>query len=319
MVVSGTITCANGMVLTGDLLELTGTLKATLGLSGSLTKLVDGSSYLIASGAVQITSQSNGPVTIFVPEGGMGATGPQGPTGDTGPMGPTGDTGPQGPTGATGPQGPTGDTGPQGPQGDTGPQGPQGDTGPQGPQGDTGPQGPTGDTGPMGPTGDTGPLGPTGDTGPQGPTGDTGPQGPTGDTGPQGPTGDTGPQGPTGDTGPGFNAVTTDGSTPAGAGAYGWVLTSDGTSKGAIAESSFSYISGSSPALYALTGSIEPGTDVTFNLGSTNKRWANVYTGDLHLRNDRGNWTIVEEEEDLTIRNNATGAWYKFALIPIQK
>jgi hypothetical protein len=62
-----------------------------------------------------------------------------------------------------------------------------------------------------------------------------------------------------------------------------------------------------------------PGEDVTYDLGSQNKRWANVYTGDLHLHNDRGNWTVVEEEEDLTIRNNRTGNWYKFALIPINK
>jgi hypothetical protein len=64
---------------------------------------------------------------------------------------------------------------------------------------------------------------------------------------------------------------------------------------------------------------MEPGDDITYNLGAPTKRWANVYTGDLHLRNDRGSWTIVEEPEELTIRNNNTGNWYKFALVPITK
>jgi hypothetical protein len=95
------------------------------------------------------------------------------------------------------------------------------------------------------------------------------------------------------------------------------VLTSDGTTTGAIAEQYMTFISGSN--LLTLTGSMEPGVDMTYNLGSEAKRWANVHTGDLHLRNERGNWTIVEEENDLTIRNNATGGWFKFALIPIEK
>lgn len=48
--------------------EVTGSLAATLGLSGSLTRLIDGTSYLIASGGANVTSSSNGAVTIFAPE-----------------------------------------------------------------------------------------------------------------------------------------------------------------------------------------------------------------------------------------------------------
>jgi len=44
--------------------EVTGSLAATLGLSGSLTKLVDGTSYLVAGSGIQITTGSNGAVTI---------------------------------------------------------------------------------------------------------------------------------------------------------------------------------------------------------------------------------------------------------------
>ena len=46
--------------------EVTGSLAATLGLSGSLTRLVDGTPYLLAGAGVSITSSSNGPVTIAI-------------------------------------------------------------------------------------------------------------------------------------------------------------------------------------------------------------------------------------------------------------
>ena len=64
----------------------------------------------------------------------------------------------------------------------------------------------------------------------------------------------------------------------------------------------------------SVSGSLEPDGDAIHNLGSPTHRWANVYTGDLHLRNDRGDWTIVEEEDYLTIINNKKGKRYKFVL-----
>lgn len=57
-----------------------------------------------------------------------------------------------------------------------------------------------------------------------------------------------------------------------------------------------------------------PSTDMQRNLGGPNLRWANVYTGDLHLRNDRGSWTIIEEPDFLTITNNLNGKKYKFVM-----
>ena len=57
-------------------------------------------------------------------------------------------------------------------------------------------------------------------------------------------------------------------------------------------------------------------------------RWANVYTGDLHLSNESkggndvdgttGNWTVQEGEENLYLINNRTGKKYKFALEEIE-
>jgi hypothetical protein len=65
-----------------------------------------------------------------------------------------------------------------------------------------------------------------------------------------------------------------------------------------------------------LTSDIIPSADRFYNLGSADYRFANVYTGDLHLRNDRGDYTLIEEEDCLTIRFNKTGKRYKFVLEP---
>ena len=66
-----------------------------------------------------------------------------------------------------------------------------------------------------------------------------------------------------------------------------------------------------------IRGSIVPNADFTYNLGTPTLRWQNVYTGDLHLRNSRGDWTILEEEEYLCVINNKTGKRYKMMLQPL--
>ena len=65
-------------------------------------------------------------------------------------------------------------------------------------------------------------------------------------------------------------------------------------------------------------GNILPGSDNTYDLGSSANRFQNIYTGDLHLRNERGDWTIVEEEDYLCVVNNKSGQKFKMALIPIE-
>ena len=64
--------------------------------------------------------------------------------------------------------------------------------------------------------------------------------------------------------------------------------------------------------------SIIPKTDNTYDLGSSGNRWANIYTGDLHLRNDKGNWTIQEDSDKLIVINNLTGKKYKMMLSPLE-
>lgn len=75
-------------------------------------------------------------------------------------------------------------------------------------------------------------------------------------------------------------------------------------------------------------GSIIPGSNTTFDLGSTTARWSNIYTGDLHLSNEgregnmvdgtKGNWTLQEGANDLYLINNTTGKKYRFAIEEIQ-
>jgi len=50
------------------------------------------------------------------------------------------------------------------------------------------------------------------------------------------------------------------------------------------------------------------------DLGSASYRWQNIYTGDLHLKNDRGDWTVVEEEDYLSLRNNKSGKTFKLLM-----
>ena len=71
-------------------------------------------------------------------------------------------------------------------------------------------------------------------------------------------------------------------------------------------------------------GNVYPAQNGLQDLGGANNRWANVYTSDLHLSNEAkgpndidgttGNWTVVEGEEELYIKNNKTGKKYAFML-----
>jgi hypothetical protein len=73
-------------------------------------------------------------------------------------------------------------------------------------------------------------------------------------------------------------------------------------------------------------GHILPGADNTQDLGSSAKRFANIYTGDLNLSNEGsvndvdgtwGNYTIQEGEDNLFLINKRTGKKYKFNLTEV--
>ena len=65
---------------------------------------------------------------------------------------------------------------------------------------------------------------------------------------------------------------------------------------------------------FHISGHITPSSDNAKDLGSSSNRWANVYTADLHLKNDRGDWTIVEEDNYICVVNNKTNKRYKMML-----
>ena len=66
------------------------------------------------------------------------------------------------------------------------------------------------------------------------------------------------------------------------------------------------------------SGHILPGVTNTQDLGSSSKRWANIYTSDLHLKNEVGDWTVVEGEEELFLHNNKTGKKYAIMMREIE-
>ena len=78
--------------------------------------------------------------------------------------------------------------------------------------------------------------------------------------------------------------------------------------------------------LSAVAENILPDTDNTRDLGSTTKRWANLFTGDLDLSNEGrandvdgtwGSYLIQEGEEDLYLINRRSGKKYKFNLTEV--
>lgn len=87
-----------------------------------------------------------------------------------------------------------------------------------------------------------------------------------------------------------------------------------GTIKADIIEGTSTTINLSTAGAFNFGGNLIPDADVTRNLGSPTFRWANIYTGDLHLANDRGSWTVIEEETYLSLRNNKTGKTFKLLM-----
>ncbi len=74
------------------------------------------------------------------------------------------------------------------------------------------------------------------------------------------------------------------------------------------------------------SGHFEPANNNTYDLGTSSKRWRNVYTNDLNLSNEGstndvdgtwGNYTIQEGEDDLFLINRRNGKKYKFNLTEV--
>jgi len=62
-----------------------------------------------------------------------------------------------------------------------------------------------------------------------------------------------------------------------------------------------------------------PDANGTRDMGSDSLRWANIYTSDLNLKNERGDWKVVEESDYLSLTNNLTGKKYKILMEEIEE
>ena len=108
-------------------------------------------------------------------------------------------------------------------------------------------------------------------------------------------------------------------------GRLGWATSPDlvyvgGTTSG----TGLALYSGGNERIYVDTsGNTTPSADNSQDLGSSTKRWANIYSADLQLSNEGsvndidgtwGNYTIQEGENDLFLLNRRSGKKYKFML-----
>ena len=72
------------------------------------------------------------------------------------------------------------------------------------------------------------------------------------------------------------------------------------------------------------TGDVLPGADNDQDLGSSSKRWANIYSADLQLSNigtggnevdgSEGSWTLQEAEDTVYMINRKNGKRYKIKM-----
>ena len=71
------------------------------------------------------------------------------------------------------------------------------------------------------------------------------------------------------------------------------------------------------------SGNLLPGSDDAQNLGSSTRRWANIYAADMHFSNEGktndvdgtwGDWTLQEGEDSVYMINNRTGKKYAITM-----
>ena len=63
-----------------------------------------------------------------------------------------------------------------------------------------------------------------------------------------------------------------------------------------------------------VNGILQPNITATYTLGTSSLRWGTIYTNDLSLKNDYGDYTIVEGAEKLYLYNNKNNKVYSFVL-----
>ena len=73
------------------------------------------------------------------------------------------------------------------------------------------------------------------------------------------------------------------------------------------------------PQKITFNNSLFPTDDDQFDIGSSARRLANLYTrvittGDLNLKSEAGDWTVIEQADFIKLRNNRTGQEFKVVM-----
>ena len=71
------------------------------------------------------------------------------------------------------------------------------------------------------------------------------------------------------------------------------------------------------------SGNIDPANHLANSIGGSENSYTNIFstnviTGDLHMRNERGDWTLIEERNTIIMRNNITGERFKIMMEKIE-
>jgi len=103
----------------------------------------------------------------------------------------------------------------------------------------------------------------------------------------------------------------------------GTVIGANSAAAGTFAAATASSLSMGGHVTFSTGATIKTGGN-SIELGESGNKFAavyatNVYTGDMHLKNERGDWTIFEESDHLRIRNNATGQTFKMGMTPVEE
>jgi hypothetical protein len=70
---------------------------------------------------------------------------------------------------------------------------------------------------------------------------------------------------------------------------------------------------------FTFNNTLIPTADNSFDIGTSSRRLANLYavtttTGDLNLKSELGDWTVIEQADFIKLRNNRTGKSFKIVM-----
>ena len=219
------------------------------GTSGSSgTSGANGSSGTSGSAGTSGANGSSGTSGTSGANGSSGTAGSSGNSGSSGTSGANGTSGSSGTSGANGSSGSSGTSGANGSSGTSGANGSSGTSGANGSSGTSGAQGDSGSSGTSGANGSSGTSGAQGDSGSSGTSGNSGSSGTSGNSGSSGTSGNSGSSGTSGNSGSSGTSGVNGTSGTSGTGfstisnaSNNRVLTSDGTSNAAVAESNLTF------------------------------------------------------------------------------